>query len=236
MPPPYWPFGNGAFEIAVIERMIFDLHRQPLVVRIERGAARDRPGFEDAVEFQPEIVVQPRRVMLLDHEAPPLRRRHLRLAAGLGGLFEIPLLSIGGEVLRTRSIPRQPNDPEPITRAACRQGFAPHRNGPGFGAISQLRFKKPTPSLPAERGHVPDAAQRLLTMRRRAGTHSSAARMDPGSAAHHAATAARCAACRGTHRSPVRISRFNFRIARGFTTESIPAAQITPELCLNDPP
>ena len=72
MPPPYWLFGNGAFEIAVIERMVLDLDRQPLVVRIERGTARHRPGFEDAVEFQPEIVMQPGRVVLLDHEPPLL--------------------------------------------------------------------------------------------------------------------------------------------------------------------
>ena len=62
--------GNGAFEITVIERMVLDLDRKPLVVRIERGPARHRPGFEDAVKLQPEIVMQSRRRMLLDHESP----------------------------------------------------------------------------------------------------------------------------------------------------------------------
>ncbi len=61
---------NGAFEIAVIERMVLDLDREPLVVRIERGTARHCPRFENAVELQPEIVMQPSRVMLLDHEPP----------------------------------------------------------------------------------------------------------------------------------------------------------------------
>jgi hypothetical protein len=42
--------------------------------------------------------MQARRVMLLDHEAPLLRRLHGRVAAGLRGLFEIPLFSVGGEV------------------------------------------------------------------------------------------------------------------------------------------
>ena len=100
--------GNGAFEIAVIERMVFDFHREPLVVRIERGPAGDRPGLEHAVEFEPEIVVQPGRGMLLDHEATPLRGRDFRLARRLRGLLEVPLLSINGEVSqRHDQIPRQ---------------------------------------------------------------------------------------------------------------------------------
>ena len=89
---------NGAFEIAVVERMVFHFHRQPLVARIERGPPGDRPGFEDAIELEPEIVMQARRIMLLDHETPLLRRLDRRIAARLGGLFEIPLLPVGGEV------------------------------------------------------------------------------------------------------------------------------------------
>ena len=59
---------NGAFEIAVIERMILHFDRQPLVMRIERGTLGDCPGFEDAVELEPQIVMQAGRGMLLDHE------------------------------------------------------------------------------------------------------------------------------------------------------------------------
>ena len=100
--------GNGAFEIAVIERMILDFHREPLVVRIERGPAGDRPGFEHAVEFEPEIVVQPGRGVLLDHEATPLRGRDLDFARRLRGLLEVPLLPIDGEVTqRHDQFPRQ---------------------------------------------------------------------------------------------------------------------------------
>jgi hypothetical protein len=36
--------------------------------------------------------------MLLDHEPPALRRLDRRIAAGLGGLFEIAFLSIGGKI------------------------------------------------------------------------------------------------------------------------------------------
>src|SRR6516165_6498294 len=91
-------FGNGAFEIAVVERMVLDFHRQALVMRIERGPPGDRPGFEHAVKFQPEIVVQARSGMLLDHEAALLRRPDRGFAARLRGLFEIPLFAVGGEV------------------------------------------------------------------------------------------------------------------------------------------
>ena len=89
---------NGAFEIAIVQRMIFHLHRQPLVMRIERGTLRHCPGFEDSVELQPQIVMQARRGVFLDHKPPALRRHDRGVAAGLCGLFEIPLFSIGGEV------------------------------------------------------------------------------------------------------------------------------------------
>ena len=91
---------NGAFEIAVIERVILDLDRQPLVMRIERGPLGDRPGFEDAVELQPQIVMQARCVMLLDHEPPLLRRRDLDVAGGLRRLAEIALLPVRAEFLQ----------------------------------------------------------------------------------------------------------------------------------------
>ncbi len=84
---------NRAFEIAVVERMVLDLDRQPLVVRIERGPPGHGPGLEDAVEFEPQIVMQARRIVLLDHEPALLRRLDRRLAAGLGGLLEIAFFS-----------------------------------------------------------------------------------------------------------------------------------------------
>src|SRR3954447_9303769 len=90
-------FGNGAFEVAVVERMIFDLDGQPLVTRIERWAFGHRPGFEHTVEFQPEIIMQPAGVVLLDHESPLGGRSDLNLAAGLRGLFKIPLFPVGGQ-------------------------------------------------------------------------------------------------------------------------------------------
>ena len=64
-------FWNRAFEIAIIERMIFNFHRQALIVRIERRPLGNRPGFENAAELQPEIIMQPARCVLLD-DKPPL--------------------------------------------------------------------------------------------------------------------------------------------------------------------
>ncbi len=61
--------GDGALEISVFERMIFHFDCQALVGRIDGGSARDRPGFEDAVEFEPEVVVETAGGVLLDDEA-----------------------------------------------------------------------------------------------------------------------------------------------------------------------
>ena len=58
---------------------------------IGRRPFRHRPGFEDAVEFEPEIIVQPRRVVLLDDEPPAIRRLDGSLATRLGRLLEIAL-------------------------------------------------------------------------------------------------------------------------------------------------
>ena len=67
-------FGNGAFEIAVVEGMVFDFDRQPLVIGIDRRTLGNRPGLEHAVQFEPQIVMQPRRVMFLNDEAKMLCR------------------------------------------------------------------------------------------------------------------------------------------------------------------
>src|SRR5260370_32958784 len=58
---------DGAFELVVFDRMIFDMNGESLVVWVEARAARHRPAFHDAVELKPQIVVQPPRRMFLDH-------------------------------------------------------------------------------------------------------------------------------------------------------------------------
>jgi hypothetical protein len=42
---------DGAFKVAVIQRMVLDLDCEPLVMWIEGRTLGDGPGFEDAVQF-----------------------------------------------------------------------------------------------------------------------------------------------------------------------------------------
>ncbi len=85
----------GAFEGIIVDGVIFDLDRQPLISGIERWAAGDRPGFHDAVPFESQVVVQPARCMALHHESK-LSRRSANFTCWLGragkvALFAIPL-------------------------------------------------------------------------------------------------------------------------------------------------
>ena len=59
---------DRAFEITIVERVVLDLDREPLVARIERRPLGYRPGFEHAVEFEAEIVMEPGGIVLLDDE------------------------------------------------------------------------------------------------------------------------------------------------------------------------
>src|SRR5580692_7028909 len=61
-------FGNDALEGPIFERVIFDHHGQALLGWVEGGAFGDGPGFEDAVDFQAQVIVQVRGVMPLDAE------------------------------------------------------------------------------------------------------------------------------------------------------------------------
>ncbi len=64
------------FERAVFERMVLDMHRKPLHRRVQARTFRHRPGFQRAVEFEPEVVMQASGVVFLDH----IRERVRRLA------------------------------------------------------------------------------------------------------------------------------------------------------------
>ena len=80
-------FGNDALELAVLERMILDVHRQPLGLRIERRPLRHRPRQQHAVVLEPEVVVQVAGEMLLDAEEPLARLARLDDRAGRLGVF-----------------------------------------------------------------------------------------------------------------------------------------------------
>ena len=53
--------------------MVLDLDREPFFAGVEAWAAGDRPALHDPVEFEPKVVVQPPRGMLLDHVATAAR-------------------------------------------------------------------------------------------------------------------------------------------------------------------
>src|SRR5690606_28932645 len=69
---PVFAFGNGAFEPTIIEGMILDMDRQALVGGVGRGSLGDGPALEHTVEFEPEIIVEPRRVVFLHDKAQTL--------------------------------------------------------------------------------------------------------------------------------------------------------------------
>ena len=59
---------DRAFEFVIGYRMILNLHCQPLFAWHGAWAARHRPAFHHAVEFETEIVMQSSRRVLLDDE------------------------------------------------------------------------------------------------------------------------------------------------------------------------
>ena len=73
-------------ELEVLERVVLGAHGQPVLVRVLRDAARQRPGGERALVLEPQVPVEAARVVLLDHEAG--RRRSSSRGAPFGsGVF-----------------------------------------------------------------------------------------------------------------------------------------------------
>ena len=93
-------FRDRAFEVAIVEGMIFHLHGQAFVGGIDRRAFGDCPRLEDAVQLQSQVVVQMARGVLLNHVPQMLRRHYLPRSAGFLGLGEIALCPIGLELRR----------------------------------------------------------------------------------------------------------------------------------------
>ena len=83
------PRRDHALEISVLERMVFDFHRQPLLGLVVRRPLRHRPRTEDAVHLQPQIEMEiPRRVLVNDEEVSGNGRdRPERLGRPIGRTF-----------------------------------------------------------------------------------------------------------------------------------------------------
>src|SRR5439155_6867613 len=90
--------GNGSLEAAIIERVILNVHREPLFIGIETRPFGHRPALEDAVEFETKIPVQPPRGVLLNDEAVALAPD--LAPARLLRLGEVALAVIGLDVER----------------------------------------------------------------------------------------------------------------------------------------
>ena len=82
------PGRNNAFELAVIDRVVFGLHGQALLGRIERGALGNGPGPEYTLHLEAEIVVKASCPMFLNDET--LARGLLDLPGWLGRSIEFP--------------------------------------------------------------------------------------------------------------------------------------------------
>src|SRR5271156_4831079 len=63
--------GDGVLELHVVNRVVLRATGHPPVLRVDRGAARDRPRHQDAVDLQPKVVVVAARRVMLDHELWP---------------------------------------------------------------------------------------------------------------------------------------------------------------------
>ena len=90
--------GDGAFEVAVVERVVLGLDGKALVLGVEREALGDGPGLEDAIELEAQVIVQARGGVLLDDKAGVLGGSDLRRSARLRRLREIALALVEGKL------------------------------------------------------------------------------------------------------------------------------------------
>ena len=94
---------DHALEVEVLDRVVLDVDRHPAHRRVERRALRDGPDGEDAVDLEPEVVVEPGGPMALDDEstgAGPARSVGRRR---LGRLREVALAPVFLERHRRQS-------------------------------------------------------------------------------------------------------------------------------------
>jgi hypothetical protein len=76
--------------------MILDVDGERAPARLERNALGHRPGGERAVALEPEVVVEPPRLVALDDEERPLPPTSIR--EGLGRSCGVALSPVGLEV------------------------------------------------------------------------------------------------------------------------------------------
>src|SRR5207244_3618639 len=102
VPRTVLPSRNIAFELPVLERMIFDLHCEPALADVFARPSRDRPALQHTVQLETKIEMELARLMPLYHEAVLLRAARLRTTWRLVRDVEIALAAIGRERGRHR--------------------------------------------------------------------------------------------------------------------------------------
>src|SRR5262249_11662042 len=79
--------GDAALEVSVLEWVVLGLDRESLLRRVVARALRAGPAREDAVDLEPQVVVEPGRIVLVHHEP--------KSAGGCGG--DAPRCGLGGD-------------------------------------------------------------------------------------------------------------------------------------------
>ena len=100
-------FRDDAFEVGVFDGVVFDVNGKATLAGIEARTSWNGPAFQDAVEFNAEIVMEPRGVVLLDDENAATgflaglcgrpAGRAARGAGGFGGDREVAFFAVGLE-------------------------------------------------------------------------------------------------------------------------------------------
>ncbi len=148
-----------ALEGEIVERVVLGPHRDPVVAGRPGDVSRQRPRHEYAVTLQPQVPVQPTRVVLLDHEPRGLNRPALSpIPRRLGRRTEVPLRAISTERVGHHA----------VIPVAGRLGY-PHRHRRSDGAASRwLTRTQGAWRAPArERPRTPAAAARRAVRSRR---------------------------------------------------------------------
>src|SRR6266446_1684581 len=86
--------GNDAFEGSVLDRMVFDVHRQALVGRVEAGPLGNGPAQQHTIELEPEIVVEMTGGVFLDDERQGPARASAHATAGFRSDLEVALFAV----------------------------------------------------------------------------------------------------------------------------------------------
>src|SRR3954468_6402377 len=66
------PCRDGAFEVAILDRMILNMHGEALLFGVQSRAFGNGPGLQNSAHFQAQIVMEPSGAMSLNAKAVSL--------------------------------------------------------------------------------------------------------------------------------------------------------------------